>query len=66
MTSCSAGVFLLPILSVTCLLSQSCLIDWCKMFTVWTKFTDLPPEKQRAAMFLPLSKETLDAALRSY
>ena len=37
--------------------------DWCKMVRVWAKFTDLPPEKQVAAMFLSLSGEALDAAL---
>ena len=37
--------------------------DWCKMVRVWKKFTDLPPEKQGAAMFLSLNGETLDAAL---
>ena len=33
------------------------------MVRVWTKFTDLPPEKQGAAMFLLLNGETLDATL---
>ena len=36
---------------------------WCKMVRVWTTFTDLPPEKQRAAMFLSLNWEALAAAL---
>ena len=33
------------------------------MVRVWTKFTDLPPEKQGAAMFLSLNGQALDAAL---
>ena len=36
---------------------------WCKMIRVWTKFVDLPTEKQGAAMFLLLNGEALDAAL---
>ena len=37
--------------------------DWRKMVRVWTNFTDLPPDKQGAAMFLSLNGEALDAAL---
>ena len=37
--------------------------DWCKMVRVWTKFTDLPIERQGASMFLSLEGEALDAAL---
>ena len=37
--------------------------DWCKMVRVWTKFTDLPKERQGASMFLSLEGEALDAAL---
>ena len=37
--------------------------DWWNMVRVLTKFTDLPPEKQGAAMFLSLNGEALDAAL---
>ena len=33
------------------------------MVRVWTKFTDLPPEKQAAAIFLLLNGEILDTAL---
>ena len=33
------------------------------MVRVWTKFTDLPPEKQAAAIFLSLNGEILDTAL---
>ena len=36
--------------------------DWCKLVRVWTKFTNLPPEKQGAAMFLSLNGEALDPA----
>ena len=37
--------------------------DWCKVVRVQTKFTDLPPEKQGAAMFLWLNGEALGASL---
>ena len=37
--------------------------DWCKTVRVWTKFTDLPPEKQGVALFLLLNGEASDAAL---
>ena len=33
------------------------------MVRVWTKFIDLPPEKQGTAMFISLHGEALDAAL---
>ena len=33
------------------------------MTRVWTNFTDLPPEKQEAAICLLLNGESLDAAL---
>ena len=37
--------------------------DWCKMVRVWTKFTDLLPEKLVATMFLSVNGKALDAAL---
>ena len=37
--------------------------DWCKSVRTWTKFTDLQPEKQGAAMFLSLEGKAQEAAL---
>ena len=37
--------------------------DWCIMVRVWTKFTDLAPERQGEKIFLLLESQTKDAAL---
>ena len=35
--------------------------NWCKMVSVWTKFTDLATERQGASMLLSLEGDGLDA-----
>ena len=57
MASCNSNK-VLPLLS-----SCKTYDDWCKMVRVWTKSTDLPPEKQGAEIIISLYGKALDAAL---